>query len=147
MGSEHSLLGGRTFALDRLDAALAGESLMLPVDLLSEVLPEIVRHGVECLPYEAVGMILPDGTIYFLTNEIEELGKYFVSGDQLAAAFMDEDGVYEDGYTLEDVVIWHTHPSNYPGPSRDDIIARRQPLLADVEHMVVALPSGQVAYY
>lgn len=120
---------------------------MLPVDLLSEVLPEIVRHGVECLPYEACGMVCPDGTVFFLTNEADEIGAYFVSGEQLASAFMDEDGVHDLGYTLEDVVMWHTHPSDYPGPSKNDIISRRQPLLKDIEHMVVALPSGQVAYY
>lgn len=119
----------------------------LSTDLLTEALSGIIEAGVESLPYEAVGLLCPDGTVIYLTNELDETGGYYVSGSQLEAAFCQPDGVFDLGFDLSEIIIWHTHPSGFVGPSKGDLKSRRQPILEDIAHLVIALPKGETAYY
>lgn len=118
---------------------------MLDPMILADAIDQIVEVGVEASPLEACGLICPDGTVFFLTNECDDESSYRISGAQLEAAFLQPDGVCSLGYGVEDVVLWHTHPSGYVGPSEADIESRRQ--LPEMMHMVVALPDGGAVYY
>lgn len=120
---------------------------MISPDTLADCLSMIVEQGMTDHPREAVGLICPDGTVFFLTNEADKLQEYLVSSDQLAAAFYAEDGVEDLGFDLEDVIVWHTHPSGFIGPSRGDLESRRQPVLEQIKHLVISLPNGETTYY
>ena len=120
----------------------------LSADILAEAVPRMVEAGMEALPYEACGLLMTDGQICFLTNEAESEGQYMVSGAQLEKAISALFGVESpDIDLLEDLVIWHTHPSGFVGPSKGDLESRRQPILNDLAHLVVALPNGETVYY
>lgn len=120
---------------------------MLEPWILAEAVESIVKAGIEAAPLEACGLICPDGTIYFLTNESEKQQEYYVSNSQLAAAIYNPDGVESLGYEFGDVVLWHTHPSDTPSPSPGDIESRKRDQLKDITHLVVAIPSGQATYF
>ena len=120
---------------------------MVDPTVLALSLPDIVAAGNEAHPREACGLLLPDGTVFYLTNESPNPQEYLVSGEQFSEAIYGEDGVESHGYTFEQVVVWHTHPSGHVGPSRADLQARRHPMLAPISHMVVALPEGETTYY
>lgn len=121
---------------------------VLSADILAEALSEIVRAGMEAFPREACGLLTPDGQICFLTNEAEGESSYLVSGPQLEVAIQALFEIEDPGIELlEDLVIWHTHPSGFVGPSKGDLESRRQPILNEIAHLVVALPNGETAYY
>lgn len=119
----------------------------LSVDLLNEAVPEMVRAGLEALPNEACGLITLEGRLAFLTNEAEGTGSYQISGLQLEFALGELFERDPDISLLDEIVIWHTHPSGFVGPSKGDLESRRQPILIDIAHLVVALPDGETAYY
>lgn len=118
----------------------------LSADILEEALPLILEYGAECHPYEAVGLLAPDGQLVFLTNESEAMSAYTVSGAQMSKAM---EAIFEQGvdYLISDLIIWHTHPSGFVGPSRGDIRSRRQPVIEKFAHLVIALPNGETCYY
>lgn len=121
---------------------------LVAADVLAEAVERIVDHGMKLVPDEACGLLLPDGTLFFLTNEaIPATGQYLVSSAQLEAAVYGSDGVEDMGWDWEDCTIWHTHPSDTASPSQGDLESRRHPELIDTPHFVVALPSGVVAYF
>lgn len=120
---------------------------MLSPDILEGVVPKLVKAGLDSLPREACGLICPDGTVFYLTNEAESEQAYLVSREQLGTAFYGVDGVVDLGFGIEDVVIWHTHPSGFVGPSKGDLESRRQPILEKMAHLVVALPTGETSYF
>lgn len=43
----------------------------------------------------------------------------------------------------EDVIVWHTHPSGFVGPSRGDMQNRVEGL----KYLVVSLPDGEAVYF
>lgn len=123
---------------------------MMPVIdpyVLDQILPDLLEHGMEKHPMEACGLICPDGTIVYLTNESGNEQEYLVSSEQFKAAFYAEDGVQDMGFRPEDCIVWHTHPSGFVGPSRGDMESRRQPMLESLAHLVISLPDGPATYF
>jgi len=108
-------------------------------------LPEIERLGKLRAPNEACGILLDmpwkkaDGSISFvkeLPNRALDEGRYRVDPDDIRLVL---EGLEE----VEDVAVWHTHPSGYIGPSRGDMQNRPE---ANIFMLVVALTEqGPVA--
>ncbi|MGH9339839.1 MAG: hypothetical protein ACRD1R_09690 [Acidobacteriota bacterium] len=119
--------------------------------VLGECIPQIVEAGVEAMPREIGGFICPDGTIFWLTNEAEEEQQWLVSADQLHHAFNGGNGLRELGFDYTDILVWHTHPSGFIGPSRQDLESRRDPEVADfwkdTAYATISLPGGEVVLY
>lgn len=115
--------------------------------MLDDLMPYILEHAIREIPRESVGFICPDGTLFFLTNEAKDEGMFQVSSGQLEAWLYGEGGVLEAGFDPYDLTFWHTHPSGFIGPSREDLRERRQEPWVNMAHLVIALPSGTPTYY
>jgi len=112
---------------------------------LETALPEIERLGKLRAPNEACGILLDmpwkkaDGSISFvkeLPNRALDEGRYRVDPDDIRLVL---EGLEE----VEDVAVWHTHPSGLIGPSQRDMVNRPP---ADIWMLVVSLlPDGAVA--
>lgn len=73
----------------------------------------MLNHYYLALPNEAVGIILLDGTVLPLRNELASPNSYEVSAEQLAE-------LCETYDPTEFAFIYHTHPSDTPQPSKAD---------------------------
>jgi proteasome lid subunit RPN8/RPN11 len=112
---------------------------------LTSALPEIEKLGRLREPNEACGILLDipwrksDGTMSFikeLPNRSMQAGKYKINPVDLRL-------VLEGLEDVEDVAIWHTHPSGFLGPSEGDLLYRPDP---QIWMVVVALTEqGPVA--
>jgi proteasome lid subunit RPN8/RPN11 len=113
---------------------------------LGLALPEIERLGKLRAPGEACGILLDiprrkaDGTasavIELPNRSLGNAGTYHIAPDDIRLAL-------ENLEEVEDVAIWHTHPSGFIGPSKLDMENRPKP---DIYMVVVALTdSGPVA--
>jgi proteasome lid subunit RPN8/RPN11 len=118
----------------------------LSADILQQALPEIVAKGLSDAPYEAVGLLLPDGGVWHLANESPNTGQYMVTGAQLEIV-VNQITRETPSFSFWDFIVWHTHPSGFIGPSQGDLKARRQGPLTHLAHLVIALPEGEAVYY
>jgi len=66
-------------------------------------------------PHEAVGLILPDGSVVELPNHSDKPESNFVASraDMMQHLTPEID--------LEEVALWHSHPGGGVGPSRTDM--------------------------
>lgn len=104
------------------------------IHLEGPVLGQLRRLAIEAAPREAVGLILSDGTVVSLPNHSENPTCSFeVRKSDLATQL----GVERH---LEEVVLWHSHPSGGVGPSRTDM-AQKTPLKY---HLVISLVDGDI---
>jgi proteasome lid subunit RPN8/RPN11 len=113
-----------------------------------ETLDQILKIGQENLPNEACGILIPlpgNPILRELSNShwTPETG-YSVNNDELVNALK---AILNDHPTLtltkSDVVVWHTHPSGYIGPSEDDLRYKE----ADLQYLVVAMPNGEATMF
>lgn len=112
---------------------------------LEAALPEIERLGKLRAPAEACGILLDlpwpksDGSVSYvreLPNRAMSNGTYQVEPDDIRLVL---EGLEE----VEDVAVWHTHPSGLIGPSKGDMLNRPN---ANIYMLVVALTEhGPVA--
>lgn len=103
---------------------------------LELALPEILEIGKQRAPIEACGVLLdvawrkPNGSPSWVkelpNRSTDGPGTYKVNADDIRMVL---EGLEE----VEDVAIWHTHPSGYIGPSQGDM--RNRP--SSGVHMVV----------
>lgn len=106
---------------------------------LDLALPEIEELGKQRAPIEACGVLLDmpwrksDGTVSFIkelpNRSMGGQGTYRVDPNDIRLAL---EGLEE----VEDVAIWHTHPSGFVGPSKGDMENRPDP---NIYMVVVAL--------
>ena len=113
---------------------------------LEAALPEIELLGKLRAPNEACGVLLDlpwrkaDGTMSFVkelpNRSMRGPASYEVSAEDIRL-------VLEGLEDVEDVAIWHTHPSGFIGPSKRDLEHRPHP---DIYMVVVAITEqGPVA--
>lgn len=87
----------------------------------------------DAYPNEAVGLLFPDERIVSLTNIAEDPHSNFsVAKEELVKALQYAE---ENDWHIDEVVLWHSHPSGGVGPSRVDF-QQRTPLK---HHLVVTL--------
>lgn len=106
---------------------------------LDVVIPKIIEIGMLRLPYEACGVVIPDldqtcdTWVHELANRSEDpLNSYRIDPQTISSLLVDPD-------VWSDVLVWHTHPSGYIGPSQGDM-KQRDPRL---RYLVVSLPRGE----
>lgn len=112
-----------------------------------EALDEILKLGNQAVPQEACGVLVVDYPRHYVRSLVNTSNdperSYAVDNRELVETLVDlmesEDIVIQ----REDVVIWHTHPSGYVGPSRGDISAKEPTL----NYLVVALPNGEATQF
>ena len=107
------------------------------------IVPKIVEIGMQRMPNEACGIIIPDLN-YTADEWVHELANR--SPDPLNSYRIDPEtiaGLLVDPEVWDDVLIWHTHPSGHIGPSKRDM-EQRHPKL---KYLVVALPGGEAARF
>lgn len=102
-------------------------------------LPEIERLGKLRAPNEACGILLDipkrkaDGcvtpVIELPNRSLDGAGTYRIEPDDIRLAL-------ENLEEVEDVAVWHTHPSGFVGPSKGDMENRGDP---NIYMVVVAL--------
>jgi proteasome lid subunit RPN8/RPN11 len=86
------------------------------------------------LPYEAVGLILNDGEVVELTNlRGDELHEMLISRAELLSAL-------ETQSSIENVVLWHSHPHGGVGPSRTDL-KQKTPL---PYHLILSVVNDEI---
>lgn len=106
---------------------------------LNQALPEIEKLGKQRAPVEACGILLDmpwvksDGSVSWVkelpNRSMGGSGTYRVDPEDIRLAL---EGLEE----VEDVAIWHTHPSGFVGPSKGDMENRPD---ANIYMVVVAL--------
>lgn len=114
--------------------------------ILEAALPEIEALGKLRAPNEACGVLLDlpwmrsDGTMSF----VKELPNRSVDGPGTYAVWPSDIRMVLEGVEdVEDVAIWHTHPSGFIGPSKGDMEHRPDP---NIYMVVVAITEqGPVA--
>lgn len=106
---------------------------------LDVVIPKIIEIGMQRIPNEACGVVIPDMDqpcemwVRELVNRSEDpLNSYRIDPGTIASLLIDPD-------VWSDVLVWHTHPSGFVGPSQGDM-KQRDPRL---RYLVVALPRGE----
>jgi len=107
------------------------------------IVPRIIELGMARLPFEACGVVVPDlevpasEWVHELANRSPDpLNNYMLDPKTVA-------GLLVDPEVWDDVLIWHTHPSGFVGPSQNDM-RQRDPRL---KYIVVALPRGEAVRF
>lgn len=117
----------------------------IPRPVMPEQVEQIRVIGMSRLPHEACGLILPDGSVVEVPNTSSEPHDNFVMTAQdmvnTMQHYMETRGI--DFVPRQDVIIWHTHPSGFLGPSELDMRHK----VPGCRHLVVALPEGLAARY
>lgn len=108
-------------------------SVLLADDLLSD----IVRLGEAALPYEACGVICQGVVISVPNRAPDPTRSYLIQANEITEAVTAACGPLTHDM-VDDLIIWHTHPSGLVGPSREDMTHR----LENYRYLVVAMPSG-----
>jgi len=86
-------------------------------------------------PREAVGLLTNDGRIIELSNLASDPGINFeISRAELLEKLTGEE--------LEELTLWHSHPSGGVGPSRTDM----QQKIPFVHHLVVTIVDNDLVY-
>ena len=121
----------------------------LPQIALTEaILKEIVRYGLDALPSEACGVLIPTplnhlmgeaGQVVRLPNRaMNHTEAYVIRGDDIRLSL--ENWSKSTSVELQNMMaIWHTHPGGNIGPSRADMKSR----YPGVAYLVVALVDGK----
>lgn len=91
------------------------------------IVDAIVAIGAREKPQEACGVITPSGEVIELPNRAED------PTDGYALYPEDWANLWQQWAT--DLLIWHTHPSGWVGPSRRDMQYRNP----DINYLVVTL--------
>lgn len=103
-----------------------------PISVMTgEAVEGIVEKGIAAYPFEACGVLTPDGRLIELPNKAQD------PADGYELWLEDFEPYWEEG-----VVIWHTHPSGFVGPSKGDMQTR----LERVHYLVVTL-EGEATMY
>lgn len=113
---------------------------------LDLALPEIERLGRQRAPVEACGLLLDiprkkaDGTVSAIVElpnrSIDGAGTYRIEPDDIRLAL-------ENLEEVEDIAVWHTHPSGFIGPSKGDM--ENRPELGIYMVVVALTDDGPVA--
>jgi len=108
------------------------------------VIPKIIQLGLEQLPYEACGIVVPnldrpaeDWVIPMKNRSEDPLNSYAIDVATMKAL------VKNDKDAWSDVLVWHTHPSGHVGPSKRDWDGR----VPGLRYLVVALPTGEATLF
>lgn len=113
---------------------------------LGHALPEIEKLGKLRAPREACGLLLDipvsraDGSISYVkelpNRSLDAEGTYRIEASDIRLCL-------ENLEEVEDVAVWHTHPSGFIGPSKGDLDNRPEP---NIYMVVIALTdNGPVA--
>lgn len=78
---------------------------------------ELEQLAREASPYEAVGIISHDGSVYPLPNRHKEPQSAFELHKQDLIELIE----YHPELVLTELTLWHSHPSGGVGPSRVDM--------------------------
>lgn len=95
----------------------------------------------EELPYEAVGLILPNNTILKLQNESTELSGFQIRS-QAIKDHLSHHNMEVTKEVLEGTTLWHSHPSGGVGPSRIDMRNK----IPHMSHLVITVTGGDMVY-
>lgn len=112
---------------------------------LDLALPEIEALGNYRRPLEACGLLLdtPWRDDKGKLSYIKELPNRSLTPGEYRIDPADIELVMDGLDDVEDVAVWHTHPSGFIGPSKGDLVHRMDPC---IYMLVVALtPTGPVA--
>ena len=107
------------------------------------VVPRIVEIGLQRQPSEACGIIVanlstpPREWVIELTNRSTQP----TSSYEIDAATINQ--ILSDLEVWGDVLVWHTHPSGFSGPSARDMSTR----VEGIKYLVVALPHGEASIF
>lgn len=98
------------------------------IDLSEAMQREMVRIANNAAPHEAVGLIL-NGTqiVQMFNHSTSPHNSFLVKKEQILERVKNS--------SLQDAVLWHSHPSGGVGPSRVDMQQRTKLL----HHLVVSL--------
>lgn len=120
---------------------------MMVADNLEEIVATILQTGMERIPNEAGGIIVPtdDMPPSLWVIELKNISPH-PHDSFLTDLGEAEERVrlrLEHSITPADVWLWHTHPGGHVGPSRMDLENR----IPQVNYLVVALPDGPAVRY
>jgi proteasome lid subunit RPN8/RPN11 len=107
------------------------------------VIPRIIEIGMQRIPNEACGLVIPnfdippDQWVHELTNRSPDPTNSYDLDPRTVASLI------EDREVWGDILVWHTHPSGHIGPSRRDWEHR----ITGVKYLVVALPGGEATLF
>ncbi|WP_194287339.1 Mov34/MPN/PAD-1 family protein [Gracilibacillus oryzae] len=91
-----------------------------PILFSKGIFNEMIQHGMECIPYEACGLLSGKEnhviTIWPLKNERKSQKQFFVS-EKIVEQTLKE--IEKSGEFLQ--AIYHTHPTTSPIPSSVDL--------------------------
>lgn len=108
------------------------------------VIAQIKDIGFSREPYEACGVILPDGQVREVPNKVVELGKFLAEVEDLVRVLDQWANELNFVPGRFDIIVWHTHPcGGSVGPSTDDL-RHRTP---QGKYLVVTLPNGEAVRY
>lgn len=99
---------------------------------------DLIRDHAASEPYEAVGVIHPDGTITPLLNQARSASRFMVNPTQLKERLLDR---MERGLNADIWGIYHSHilPNSTTTPSVYDLdfMATVEPSLPGIRHVIV----------
>lgn len=112
-----------------------------------EVVEKIVSLGRQSAE-EVCGVVLPDCQVVALPNTAttDRTRAYVIQMDDLLdtlTEWADRQGICAADLDIEDVIIWHTHPSGNVGPSPGDLDSKVEGL----RYLVVTIPSGEATMF
>ena len=116
----------------------------IPLDI---VVPHLLAIGLEENPYEACGLIVPSlsvppiNWVHRMINRAENPFSSYRLDPATIQQLLEDVGAEERVW--EDVIVWHTHPSGYVGPSPGDMANR----LEGLKYLVVSIPRGEAVYF
>lgn len=107
------------------------------------VIPRIIELGLEQLPLEACGIVVPDldrpaaEWVTRLENRSPDPTNSYVIDVRTIKQLVSSPEAYSD------VLVWHTHPSGHVGPSKHDWDNR----IPGLRYLVVAMPNGEATLF
>lgn len=110
---------------------------------LDVVVPRIVEIGLERMPKEACGVVVPnfnvvpDDWVVELDNRSDNPYNSYVIDTAVIKGLLDAPESWSD------VLVWHTHPSGQVGPSKGDMEAKA----AGLRYLVISLPRGEAVIF
>jgi proteasome lid subunit RPN8/RPN11 len=110
---------------------------------LDIVIPRIIEIGLDELPNEACGVIVPDleRTPDTWVTQLRNRAPSPTNAFAIDVATIH--GLVRDKELWADVIIWHTHPGGNIGPSEGDMRTK----VEGVNYLVVTLPRGEAVRY
>lgn len=108
-----------------------------------EAIDRILSIGSERQPREACGVILPPDLVIELPNIARNPRQAYEIGTEDLVNALAERFFAGDDLQREDIVLWHTHPSGYIGPSEGDMDSR----VEGFRYLVVSMPNGEASYF